>query len=344
MKKLNLMLVLLFCVICSLFAFVGCADNPDGNGTGTGNTEQTTPDDTQGGNTGSGDETEKPQQPSGGNILVVYFSCTNTTKSVAEKIATASDATLYRILPEVPYTAADLNYSDSECRANQEQQNANSRPAISGSVENISGYDTVFIGYPIWWGTLPKIIYTFMDAYDLSEKTIIPFCTSGGSGISASVNAIKQEEPNATVLDGRRFYGNVSQSDINAWVDGLNIKKSEEKTQMQISVKNSEYEIVYELNESTAAKELSAQLPLTLEVKPFSNNEITFYPPKKLNTANTPLSDGKTGSLSYYAPWGDVVMFYAPCSPNGSLYEIGKIVSGTENINKLTGSVTVSVK
>ena len=76
MKKLNLMLVLLFCVICSLFAFVGCADNPDGNGTGTVNTEQTTPDDTQGGNTGSGDETEKPQQPSGGNILVVYFSCT----------------------------------------------------------------------------------------------------------------------------------------------------------------------------------------------------------------------------------------------------------------------------
>lgn len=329
MKKLNLMLVFLLCVICSLFSFAGCTGNPNEN-TGTDHTEQTTPDDTPEDNTGNGD------------ILVVYFSCTNTTKSVAEKIAVASNATLYRIVPEVPYTTADLNYSDDNCRANREQNDPDARPAISESVENISQYATVFIGYPIWWGTLPKIIYTFMDAYDLSEKTVIPFCTSGGSGISSSVNAIKAEEPNATVLDGRKFNGSTSQSDIDTWVDGLNIKKSEEKTQMQISVKNNSYEIIYELNNSTAAKELLAQLPLTLKVEPFSNNEITFYPPKKLNTANTPLSDGKTGSLSYYAPWGDVVMFYAPCPPNGSLYEIGKIVSGTENIKKLTGNVTVS--
>lgn len=118
--------------------------------------------------------------------------------------------------------------------------------------------------------------------------------------------------------------------------------KDKEETTMRISVKSAEQEIIYELNNSQAARELYAQLPLTTDVEPFSNNEMTFYPPQKLNTADTPLSDGEPGSLSYYAPWGDVVMFYAPCSPNGSLYEIGTVVSGKENIVNLTGSITVS--
>ena len=111
---------------------------------------------------------------------------------------------------------------------------------------------------------------------------------------------------------------------------------------MRISVKSAGHEIIYELNNSQAARELYAQLPLTTDVEPFSNNEMTFYPPQKLNTADTPLSDGEPGSLSYYAPWGDVVMFYAPCSPNGSLYELGTAVSGKENIVNLSGSITVS--
>lgn len=112
---------------------------------------------------------------------------------------------------------------------------------------------------------------------------------------------------------------------------------------MKIIVKSTQYEVIYELNDSTAAKELYAQLPQTCEAEPFSNNEITFYPPDKLNTADTPFSKGDIGSLSYYAPWGDVVMFYAPCQPNGSLYEIGTAVSGAENIEKLTGTITISV-
>ena len=118
--------------------------------------------------------------------------------------------------------------------------------------------------------------------------------------------------------------------------------KDKEETTMRISVKSAGHEIIYELNNSQAARELYAQLPLTTDVEPFSNNEMTFYPPQKLNTADTPLSGGEPGSLSYYAPWGDVVMFYAPCSPNGSLYEIGTVVSGKENIVNLSGSITVS--
>ena len=121
----------------------------------------------------------------------------------------------------------------------------------------------------------------------------------------------------------------------------MNKDESEEEA-MRISVKSADYEIIYELNNSQAAKELYAQLPLTVETAPFSNNEITFYP-KKLNTDNAPLSDGEAGSLSYYAPWGDVVMFYAPCQPNSNLYELGTVISGGPDIEKITGSITVSV-
>ena len=110
---------------------------------------------------------------------------------------------------------------------------------------------------------------------------------------------------------------------------------------MRISVKSEEYEIIYELNDSKAAKELYAQLPLTTEVEPFSNNEMTFYP-EKLDVADAPFSDGEPGSLSYYAPWGDVVMFYAPCAPNSSLYELGKAIVGAEYIENLSGTITVS--
>ena len=114
-----------------------------------------------------------------------------------------------------------------------------------------------------------------------------------------------------------------------------------EATSIRISVKSQQYEIVYELNDSTAAGELYAQLPLTTEVEPFSNNEMTFYP-EKLDVTDAPLSDGEPGSLSYYEPWGDVVMFYAPCSPNDSLYELGNAVSGAEHIENLSGTITVS--
>lgn len=116
----------------------------------------------------------------------------------------------------------------------------------------------------------------------------------------------------------------------------------EEET-MKISVKSADYEIIYKLNNSNAAKTLYEQLPLTMEVEPFSNNEMTFYPPQKLDASDTPLSSGEAGTLSYYSPWGDVVMFYDYCNPNGSLYGLGEVVSGKENIEKLGGTITVSI-
>lgn len=134
--------------------------------------------------------------------LVIYFSCTGNTKAVAEEIAAQTGAELYEIVPEQPYTEEDLDYQNDNCRANQEMNDDNARPAITGTSEDFSEYGTLYIGFPIWWGTMPRIMNTFFDTYDLSGKTVMPFCTSGGSGISEAVAAIREAEPEATVQDG----------------------------------------------------------------------------------------------------------------------------------------------
>lgn len=126
-------------------------------------------------------ETDTPSQDS--NIFVAYFSATGTTEGIAEQIATESGGVLYEIMPAHPYTSADLSYNNDDCRANKEQNDPDARPALSGKVENIDGYDMLFLGYPIWWGGLPKLIYTFLENYELDGKIIVPFCTSGDSSI-----------------------------------------------------------------------------------------------------------------------------------------------------------------
>ncbi|MDE7181810.1 MAG: leucine-rich repeat protein [Clostridia bacterium] len=143
-------------------------------------------------------------------VLVAYFSCTNTTEGVAEAIhGQVSNSYLYRITPAVPYTPADLNYN-SDCRANREQNDDNARPEISGSVENIEQYDVIFIGYPIWWGQAPKIIYTFFESYDydFDGVTIIPFCTSGSSPMGSSATKLHDLAPKANWKSGSRISGN----------------------------------------------------------------------------------------------------------------------------------------
>lgn len=149
--------------------------------------------------------------------LVVYFSCTNHTKGVADYVADILGTTEFRILPAVAYTAEDLNYNN-DCRANREQNDDKARPAIANQLVGLADVDVVYVGFPIWWGKLPKIMYTFFDTYDFSGKTIIPFCTSGSSGIATAVSEIRSLEPNATVLDGRRFDAGASRATVESWV------------------------------------------------------------------------------------------------------------------------------
>lgn len=163
-----------------------------------------------------------PGTPNGQPFLVAYFSCTNNTEAVAEKINVAIDGDLEEIMPLVPYTNEDLDYNNSESRASKEQNDPAARPEIVNEL-NVDSADVVFVGYPIWWGRLPKIMYTFFDTYDFANKTIVPFATSGSSGISSSVSEIRNLEPNASVFEGRRFASSVSQTEIDSWVNELGL-------------------------------------------------------------------------------------------------------------------------
>lgn len=160
----------------------------------------------------------------GAKILVVYFSCTGTTKPLAEYAAEFLEADLYEIVPEEPYTEADLAYYTNG-RADQEQNDPDSRPAISGSVENMDQYDTIVIGYPIWHGQAPRIISTFLENYDFAEKTIVPFCTSHSSGIGSSADNLHSLCPDTTIwAEGRRFESGTSKDTMVEWLQSAGIK------------------------------------------------------------------------------------------------------------------------
>lgn len=158
-------------------------------------------------------------QNSNKKVAIIYFSATGTTEKVATYIKDATGGDLIEIVPKDKYSDADLNYSNDNCRANKEQNDSSSRPAIANNISTDS-YDVIYLGYPIWWGDAPRIIYTFLDSHDLSGKTVIPFCTSGGSGIGSSVSYFKKNYKNVNWLDGRRL--STSKSEVTDWVNGLN--------------------------------------------------------------------------------------------------------------------------
>ncbi len=189
---------------------------------GSTNNEASSPNDAkpaEGGNTGNGENTNGSK----GKVLVAYFSATNTTKGVAEHIANGLDAELYEIVPEEIYTDADLNYHDNNSRTTLEMNDSSVRPAISGSVENMEQYDIVFIGYPIWWGDAPRILSTFVESYDFSGKTVVPFCTSGGSGVGSSATNLEKLTSGANWLAGKRLNGGDSQETVMEWVNSLGL-------------------------------------------------------------------------------------------------------------------------
>ena len=158
-------------------------------------------------------------------ILVAYFSATGTTRGVAEKLAEGLSADLYEIVPEVPYTAADLNYNDRKSRTSIETDDPSCRPAIAGELPDLTGYDTVFIGYPIWWGDVPRIVSNFVEQTDLTDKTIAVFFTSGSSGLGSSMKHLEQQAGAGTWLEGKRFTQRTSVQDLTAWARGLGIER-----------------------------------------------------------------------------------------------------------------------
>lgn len=148
--------------------------------------------------------------------LVTYFSASGVTKSTAARLAKAVGADLFEIKPEIPYTSADLDWMNKKSRSSVEMNNPDSRPAIAEKLPNMQDYDTVFVGFPIWWYVAPSIINTFLDSYDFSGKTMIPFATSGGSGMGKTLDGLKKVCPSAKWNVGK-VLNNVSDDALAAW-------------------------------------------------------------------------------------------------------------------------------
>lgn len=154
--------------------------------------------------------------------LVAYFSASGVTKIAAKKLAEAIGADMYEIKPDIPYTKADLNWMDKKSRSTIEMNNPSSRPAIADKCNNMDEYSTVFVGFPIWWYVAPTIINTFLESYDLAGKKIIPFATSGGSGMGKTNEKLLPSCPGAELLKGRMLNGNISVAELKRWAESIN--------------------------------------------------------------------------------------------------------------------------
>ncbi len=156
-------------------------------------------------------------------ILVAYFSASGVTAKAAWKLSEAIGADLHEIKPEVPYSSADLNWMDKKSRSSVEMNDPSSRPTIAEKLADMEKYDVVFVGFPIWWYVAPTIINTFLESYDFSGKTIIPFATSGGSGMGKTNEKLGPSCPGTTLLQGKLLNGNLSEDSSKNWVKNLNL-------------------------------------------------------------------------------------------------------------------------
>ena len=155
-------------------------------------------------------------------ILVAYFSASGVTKKAASLLAKAANADLFEIQPETPYTSADLDWTNKNSRSSLEMNDPSSRPKIKRRLENLSNYDVVFLGFPVWWYTAPTIIKTFLEAHDFAGKQIILFATSGGSGLGKTESELRPCAPNA-VFKGGKLLNSASESALKSWVVSLNL-------------------------------------------------------------------------------------------------------------------------
>ena len=203
-------LIALLAVIALTLTFVACSSNS--SGTAANDKETTVQADETKENTPAKDDSES------GKSLVVYFSETGNTKGVAEKIAAVIDADTYEILAAQPYSDDDLDYNNEDSRATKEQNDKTVRPEIGSEKLDLSAYDTIYLGYPIWWGQAPRIMDTFVESYDFTGKTVIPFCTSGSSDIGTTGDDLGANAGSGNWLKGKRFAGGTSQADVEEWL------------------------------------------------------------------------------------------------------------------------------
>ena len=156
-------------------------------------------------------------------VLVAYFSCSGVTKGVAESLAEVVGADLFEIEPEEPYTDADLDWTNKQSRSTVEMNDPSSRPAIKSAVADMSSYEVVFVGFPIWWYVAPTIINAFLESYDFAGKTIVPFCTSGGSGVGRTGEVLKAHSPESVSCSQAKLWNCATPTSLRAWVGSMDL-------------------------------------------------------------------------------------------------------------------------
>ena len=185
-------------------------------------TEQTADDVAAAGQAEENSPETNAENDSDKDTIVVYFSATGTTKGVAERIASVTDADIFELSAAEPYSDADLDWNDKNSRTTLEMNDPDVRPAIANDTVDLDGYETVYIGYPIWWGEAPRIMSTFVEAHDFDGKTVIPFCTSGGSSIGRSGENLASQAGGGNWLAGGRLDANISESELQDWINDMN--------------------------------------------------------------------------------------------------------------------------
>ena len=210
MKKIFSILL----ALCLIIGLTACSGGSTEEAADTDNTAETATEEQT-------EETASDESSSGKDTLVVYFSATGNTKGVAEKIASVTGADTYEIKAAQEYTEADLDWHDDDSRSTHEQNDASARPEIGSDPVSLEGYKTIYIGYPIWWGEEPRIMDTFVESYDFDGITMIPFCTSGGSGIGRSGQNLADNAGSGTWLEGDRLDSGISEDELRTWIEGL---------------------------------------------------------------------------------------------------------------------------
>ena len=270
--------------------------------------------------------------------LVIFFSTYDTVKAVAYTIAEVLDADVFEVVPETPYTEADLAYY-TNCRADKEQNDSAARPAIAVWPESLDQYDTLFIGYPIWHGQAPKILYTLLEGIDVSGKTIVPFCTSASSGAGSSAENLQAlTDRAASWLDVKRIANHSTADDILEWVRSLNLTKGEASMQMKIN--GIPVAVVWENNGSVAALRELARDGLTIRMSMYGGFEQVGSIGQELPSSDRQTSTS-SGDIVLYS--GDqLVVFYGSNSWAYTL--LGHITDqGPEQMHELLGSGDVTI-
>ena len=301
-KKRTLIVIL----VMLLFLSLGCA---------MGKTEVT-----------DGKTDTNTEAPRDGKVLVVYFSRTGNTRPLAEYIADELNADIYEIQAKIPYTDDDIKYY-TDCRADREQADPSARPEIAGELPDLSGYETVFLGYPIWHGQAPKIIYTFLESVNLDGKLIVPFCTSGSSPIGSSATNLHPLASGAEWNEGKRFAAGTSKTEIVQWVRTI----ITEDTVMKIKIQVNGHELTATLADNSSAEalyELLKQGNVTVEAHDYGNFEKVGILPQSLPRNDEDINT-TAGDIILYQ--GSSICFYYSTN-SWDFTRLGRI-DGSENLN-----------